>query len=63
MSDYDEDDQERIAHLKSEMTVALIRRGVQALPFEIEGDIYVEGPLSVIAEFCQDWRSEIEELG
>lgn len=27
------------------------------------GDVYVEWHLSDLLEFCQDWRSEIEELG
>lgn len=29
----------------------------------VDGDVYVEWYLSDLLEFCQEWRSEIEELG
>lgn len=29
----------------------------------VDGDVYVEWYLSDLLEFCQNWRSEIEELG
>lgn len=29
----------------------------------VEGDVYVEWYLSDLLEFCQNYRSEIEELG
>lgn len=29
----------------------------------VDGDVYVEGYLSNLLEFCREWRSEIEELG
>lgn len=28
----------------------------------LDGDVYVEWYLSDLLEFCQNWRSEIEEL-
>lgn len=55
---------ERIAELKKEIADALTEVGVVALPWELEGDIYVEGALTDIVSVYLDWRSEIdEELG
>lgn len=63
MSDQDDEYYERQSEVKKELTEALKSVGVNAWPWELEDDILVEGPLSVIMEFCQDYRSEIEELG
>lgn len=54
---------ERIAEVKRELADDLNQYGVAAFPFMLENDVFVEGPLSVIMEFCQANRSEIEELG
>lgn len=54
---------ERISELKKEMAESLQVAGITALPWEIEGDILVEGGLAAIIEWAKDWRSEIEELG
>jgi hypothetical protein len=63
---YDEEEEraERVAELKNEISFALGQVGVNSFPFELEGDIYVEGSLKKIVEVYLDWRSEIdEELG
>lgn len=54
---------ERISELKRELSAHLKAAGISAFPYELEGDVLVQGPLSTIMEFCQQWRSEIEELG
>ena len=54
---------ERIHEVKKMITVQLEQAGVTALPWELEGDVYVEGPLTVILEALDGWRSELEELG
>lgn len=63
--EYDEQEEhaERISEVKKMITVQLEQAGVTALPWELEGDIYVEGPLTVILEALEGWRSELEELG
>ena len=63
--DYDEQEEraERISELKKRIAVQLEQAGVTALPWELEDDIYVEGPLTVILEALDGWRSELEELG
>jgi hypothetical protein len=63
---YDEEEAraERVAELKKDIFEALKREGVSAYPWEIEGDIYVEGALTDIVKVYLEWRSEIdEELG
>lgn len=41
---------------------ALKSRGIEHEP--VDGDILItQGYLSELLEFCQEWRSEIEELG
>lgn len=54
---------ERISELKKELSESLRAAGIAAFPWEIEGDILVEGGLAAIIEWAKDWRSEIEELG
>lgn len=65
--DYDEEQEraERIHELKYELAGALSfeTEEVEAFPEKAGDDLWVEGPLSQIMEFCHDWRSEIEELG
>lgn len=63
--EYDEREAEaeHFSELKSDLADELRRVGVEAFPFDLERDVLVSGPLSVIMEFCRDWRSEIEELG
>lgn len=59
-----EDEAERIAELKRDISADLNGLdGVNAFPYELERDVFVQGPLSVILEWAHDWRSEIEELG
>lgn len=53
---------ERISELKEEMAESLQAIGIAAHPWELEGDILVEGGLAAIIEWAKDWRSEIEEL-
>lgn len=56
---------ERIGGVKAELS-DLINHDPklgQAYPWEIEGDIYYEGPLAALLEFFQENRSELEELG
>ena len=62
---YDEQEEraERISEVKKAIAVQLEQAGVTALPWELEGDIYVEGPLTVILEALEGGRSELEELG
>lgn len=54
---------ERIREVQNEVSRALDRAGVTALPYLFEDDIYVEGALTDIVKVYLDWRSEIEELG
>ncbi len=54
---------ERISEVKKMIAVQLEQAGVTAMPWELEDDIYVEGPLTVILEALDGWRSELEELG
>lgn len=54
---------ERMGDLKRQLAVSLEGEGVSAYPWKTEGDIWVEGPLSVIVEWAREWRSEIDELG
>lgn len=54
---------ERISEIKKRTSLQIEQAGATALPWEIEDDIYVEGPLTVILEALEGWRSEIEELG
>lgn len=55
---------ERISELKRDLSEELnLLSEVNAFPYELERDILVHGPLSVILEWAHDWRSEIEELG
>ena len=63
--EYDEQEEraERISEVKKRIAVQLEQAGVTALPWELEDDIYVEGPLTVILEALAGWRSELEELG
>lgn len=59
-----EEEAERVSELKRELSADLNGLdGVNAFPYELERDILVQGPLSVILEWAHDWRSEIEELG
>lgn len=59
-----EEEAERISELKGELAESLNAiRSVSAHPYMLERDIFVHGPLSVLIEWAQDWRSEIEELG
>lgn len=62
--EYDEEDAywERVAELKEGLAESLRAAGIAAHPWELEGDILVEGGLVAIIEWAQDWRSEIEEL-
>lgn len=64
-AEYDEQEAraERISQVKKDLADDLNQYGVSAFPFMLENDVLVEGPLSVIMEFCQANRSEIEELG
>lgn len=63
--EYDEQEEraERISEVKKMIAVQLEQAGVTALPWELEGDVYVAGPLTVILEALDGWRSELEELG
>ena len=63
--EYDEQEEraERISEVKKRIAVQLEQAGVTALPWELEGDVYVDGPLTVILEALDGWRSELEELG
>jgi len=66
MTTWDEEEgrAERLHELKRDLSASLNSFGsITALPWELEGDIEVHGPLSEIIEWAQDWRSEIEELG
>ena len=45
----------------NDLAEALRAAGAYADP--VDGDVYVEWYLSDLMGFCQDWRSEIEELG
>lgn len=66
MVDYDEEREraEWLSELKKDIAYALGQKGVAAYPFELEGDIYVEGALTDIVKVYLEWRSEIdEELG
>jgi hypothetical protein len=60
----EEDDAEILLQIKTDLANALAAGGVNyASATDLENDVYVEGPLSVIVEAIRDWRSEIEELG
>lgn len=66
--DQDEEERERaerIHEVKHILAGALAfeTEDVESEPTRLEDDLWVEGPLSQIMEFCQSWRSEIEELG
>lgn len=61
--DAQEEDAERIGSLKREISDVLKEAGVLAYPYQLENDIYVSGPLTVILEAVEGWRSELEELG
>lgn len=65
--EYDEEKEraERIHEVKHELAgaIAFETEDVEAYPTRLEDDLWVEGPLSQIMYFCQQWRSEIEELG
>lgn len=54
---------DRISEVKSSLAEGLNHVGVAAFAHMLENDVFVEGPLTKIMEFCQEWRSEIEELG
>lgn len=59
-----EEEAERFSELKGGLAESLNAiQSVSAHPYELERDIFVQGPLSVIIEWAHDWRSEIEELG
>jgi len=60
--EYDEQEAEaeRIAEIQRELAYVLGQEGVHSE--RIERGLYVHGDLNVIMEFCQRWRSEIEEL-
>lgn len=62
--EYDEQEAEaeRIDEVTADLIDALNAAGVQFAD-AVDGDIYVEWYLSDLMEFCQQWRSEIEELG
>lgn len=65
MSTYDDTEgrADRIHDLKKTLSKSLEERtSTNAYPWQAEDDIYVEGYLSEIIEWAQDWRSEIEEL-
>lgn len=57
-------DAEHVAELKESLSNLINgdRNLGTAYPFEIEGDIYYEGPLAALLEFFQENRSELEEL-
>lgn len=59
--DEQEERAERLSELKTELADDLAQFGVHSE--RMENDLYVHGPLSIIMEFCQANRSEIEELG
>lgn len=52
----------RVGQLKRELSTALNAQGIDTFD-RLPTDIEVRGPLSKIMEFCQYYRSEIEELG
>ena len=56
---------ERIHEVKYALAAAIATEteDVESEPSRLEDDLWVEGPLSQIMEFCREWRSEIEELG
>jgi len=59
-----EEREDRIHDLKLQMGAELnALNGVACDPWRLREDLHVTGPLSVIIEWAQDWRSEIEELG
>lgn len=61
--EYDEREAEaeRIIEVQGDLIDALKAAGV-SFADAVDGDIYVEWYLSDLMEFCQQWRSEIEEL-
>ena len=61
--DEQEEHAERIYEVKKMISAQLEQAGVPALPWELENDVYVGGPLTVILEALDGWRSELEELG
>lgn len=58
----DEDDFALRASVITDIVAALEAAGVQYAR-ATEADVYVEWYLSDLLESCQQWRSEIEELG
>lgn len=48
--------------VESRLVEALVGAGVSYAK-ALDREVYVEWYLSDLLEFCQDWRSEIEELG
>lgn len=64
--EYEEQEEraERISELKKTLSDVINHRSNlgHAYPFEIEGDILYEGPLTPLLEFFDDYRSELEEL-
>lgn len=66
MTGYDEEEgrADRLHELRRDMGAELnALDGVGCDPWRIRDDLYVVGPLSVILEWAQGWRSELEELG
>lgn len=61
--DAQEEAAERIGSLKRGISDVLKEAGALAYPYQLENDIYVSGPLTVILEAVEGWRSELEELG
>ena len=55
-------DEEGIARVVNDLVEAALGNGANFAE-AVDGDVYVEWYLSDLLEFCQQWRSEIEELG
>lgn len=64
MNDEERERAERIAEVKRDLAQSFeLSVSGEADYSQMENDVWVEGPLSEIFEWAQDWRSEIEELG
>lgn len=63
MSVEDEEYTERLQEVRDELGELLVFAGFQAEKYRLENDIWVAGSLHDLMEFCQENRSEIEELG
>jgi hypothetical protein len=61
MIDWSQEDDAQFQENRLQLVKALRDAGIFASPWN--KDIWVRGPLSVVMEFCREWRSEIEELG